>query len=46
MEAAGYQKVTELKKSCSNYWYGVAVKDGTTTHVSLSPQGVVRSEAD
>ena len=43
IEAAGYRQVTELKKGCSNYWNGLATKDGVTAHVSLSPQGVVHS---
>jgi len=46
IDAAGYHHVTGLKKGCDNYWHGVAEKDGTTTHVSLSPQGVVVPEGD
>jgi hypothetical protein len=46
IEAAGYTQVTQLKKGCDNWWHGVAVKDGVATHVSLSPQGQVRSEGD
>jgi hypothetical protein len=42
MNAAGYTNVTELKKGCGNFWNGLAMKDGVATHVSVSPQGVVR----
>jgi len=46
MNAAGYTQVSQLKKGCDNWWHGMAVKDGVATHVSLSPQGLVRSEGD
>jgi hypothetical protein len=46
MNAAGYQQVSDLKKGCDNYWHGMAIKGGVATHVSLSPQGLVRSEGD
>ena len=46
LDAAGYHQATGLKKGCDNYWHGVASKDGVSTHVSLSPQGVVRPEGD
>lgn len=46
MNAAGYTQVTEIKKGCDSWWHGMAVKDGNATHVSLSPQGEVRSEGN
>jgi hypothetical protein len=46
INAAGYTDVTELKKGCSNTWDALAMKDGVATHVSLSPQGVVRPQSD
>jgi hypothetical protein len=46
MNAAGYQKVHGLKKGCDSYWHGEATMNGSPTHVSLSPQGVVLPEGD
>jgi len=46
LNAAGYTHVSELKKGCSNYWNGLAIKDGVSTHVSLSPQGQAHSMGD
>ena len=46
MKTAGYTQVTELKKGCDSWWHGMAVKDGSATHVSLSPQGEVKSEGN
>ena len=46
IEAAGYTQVAELKKGCDDWWHGVAIRDGVATHVSLSPQGLVRSEGN
>jgi len=46
IEKAGYHKVTELKKSCDNFWHGKAEKDGAETRVVLSPTGEVHPEGD
>jgi len=46
MESAGFRQVRDLKKGCDNFWHGVAVKDGSETHVGLTPQGQVRSEGN
>jgi hypothetical protein len=46
MNAAGYQKVHALKKGCDSFWHGQGSKDGSITHVSLSPQGLVLPEGD
>lgn len=46
MESAGFRQVRDLKKGCDNFWHGVAVKDGSETHVGLTPQGEVRSEGN
>jgi len=46
LNAAGYLHATELKKTCTNYWHGLAVKDGIPTRVSLSPEGLAVPEGD
>jgi hypothetical protein len=46
MEAAGYKKVSGLKKGCDNSWHGRAEKDGNEVHVVLNPQGLVLLEGD
>ena len=46
IEAAGYRKVTGLKKSCDNFWHGKAEKDGREVRVVLSPQGQILPEGD
>ena len=46
MESAGFHQVRGLKKGCDNFWHGVAVKDGSETHVVLTPQGQVMREGD
>jgi len=46
MNAAGYMKVSQLKKGCDSYWHGMAIKDGVATHVVLAPQGLVQSEGN
>jgi hypothetical protein len=46
MEAAGYRKVSGLKKGCDNSWHGTAEKDGNMVHVVLNPQGLVLPEGD
>lgn len=46
IEAAGFSKVHGLKKGCDSFWHGKATKEGVDTHVSLSPQGLVRPEGD
>ena len=44
MEAAGYSNVTGLQKGCDNYWHAVAMKDGASVGVVLSPAGEVMTE--
>jgi hypothetical protein len=46
IEAAGYRKVSGLKKGCDNSWHGIAEKDGGHVHVVLNPQGLVLPEGD
>jgi hypothetical protein len=46
IEKAGYRKVSELKKSCANFWHGKALKDGAETRVVLSPLGEVHPEGE
>jgi hypothetical protein len=46
MQKAGFSKVHDLKKGCDNYWHGIAMKNGSETHVVASPQGKVMTEGD
>ncbi len=46
IEAAGYQKISNLRKGCDNYWHASAEKDGKPVFVVLSPQGEVMPEGD
>lgn len=46
MEGAGFRHVRELKKSCDNFWHATAIKDGSESHVALSPHGDVMREGD
>jgi len=46
IEAAGYAQVHDLRKGCDNFWHGEAIKDGTESHVALSPAGQVLPEGD
>lgn len=43
--AAGYTRITGLKKGCDNFWHAQAVKDGAPTGVLLAPDGRVQAEA-
>ena len=42
--AAGYTEVTDLKKGCYNYWHALAMKDGASVGVVVSPTGEVMTE--
>lgn len=44
IEAAGYSNVSGLQKGCDNYWHAVAMKDGASVGVVLSPKGEVMTE--
>lgn len=46
IEAAGYTQVTNLKKSCDNFWHGRATLNGVETNVLVTPDGRVRPEGD
>lgn len=46
METAGFHQVRDLKKGCDNFWHGMATKDGSESHVRLTPQGQVTREGD
>jgi hypothetical protein len=46
IESAGFQQVSDLKKGCDNFWHGKAVKDGSESHVVLTPQGQVAREGN
>lgn len=46
MERAGFHQVRDLMKGCDNFWHGTAVKDGSETHVAVTPQGQVLREGD
>src|SRR5882672_9437599 len=44
IEAAGYNHVTDLSKGCDNYWHAIAMKDGASIGVVVSPTGEVMTE--
>jgi len=44
IEAAGYNHVTDLSKGCDNYWHAIAMKDGASVGVVVSPTGEVMTE--
>ncbi len=44
IEAAGYTQVSDLKKGCDNYWHAIAMKDGASVGVVVSPTGEVMTE--
>jgi hypothetical protein len=46
IEKAGFHKVTDLKKSCDNFWHARADKDGAMINIALSPQGDVMIEGN
>ena len=46
IEAAGYRRVSGLKKGCDNAWHAVAVKDGGPVRVVLNPEGKVLPDGD
>jgi hypothetical protein len=46
IEAAGYTQVSDLKKGCDNYWHAIAMKDGASVGVVVSPQGEVMTEGN
>ena len=44
IEAAGYNHVSGLSKGCDNYWHAIAMKDGASVGVVVSPTGEVMTE--
>jgi hypothetical protein len=44
IEQAGYSNVTGLSKGCDNYWHGIAMKNGASVGVVVSPTGEVMTE--
>ena len=46
MEAAGYSQVRDLKKGCDNYWHAIAMRDGMTMRIVLSPTGEILREGN
>lgn len=46
MQQAGYDRVHDLKKSCDNFWHGLAERDGGQLRIALTPQGKVLREDD
>ena len=46
IEAAGFDQVRDLTKSCDNFWHGRALRDGREVYVVLSPQGHVLTEGN
>jgi hypothetical protein len=45
-KAAGYQKLTGLKKGCDSVWHGKAMKDGTPVNLAITPKGEVLEEGN
>jgi hypothetical protein len=43
---AGYSQVHALKKSCDNFWHGLAIKNGAEVNVVLTPDGKVMREGN
>ena len=46
IEAAGYQKVRDLRKGCDNYWHATAEKENKSLYVVLTPKGEVMEEGN
>jgi hypothetical protein len=46
LQQAGYGRVHDLKKSCDNFWHGLADRSGKPARIALSPQGKVLVEDD
>ena len=46
IEQAGYTQVTGLTKGCDNYWHGIAMKDGSSVGVVVSPTGEVMKDGN
>jgi hypothetical protein len=46
IEQAGYSQVTGLTKGCDNYWHGIAIKDGSSVGVVVSPTGEVMKDGN
>lgn len=44
--AAGYNRASELKKSCDNFWHGKVLKNGQEIRVVLTPEGQVIREGN
>jgi hypothetical protein len=44
IEQAGYSQVTDLSKGCDNYWHAIAMKNGASVGVVVSPTGEVMTE--
>ena len=44
IEQAGYNHVTDLSKGCDNYWHAIAMKNGASVGVVVSPTGEVMTE--
>jgi hypothetical protein len=46
IEQAGYTNVTGLTKGCDNYWHGIAMRDGSSVGVVVSPTGEVMKDGN
>ena len=45
-KAAGYDKLTGLKKGCDSVWHGKALKNGQAVNLAITPKGEVLEEGD
>ena len=46
IEAAGYSKVTGLRKGYDAVWHGMAMKGASSVRVALTPEGKVFEEGN
>lgn len=45
-DTAGFRSAKELRKGCDNYWHAIAIKDGKSVRVVLSPTGEIMLEGE
>ena len=45
-KAAGYQKVTGLRKGCDSVWHGKAMKGTDAVNIAITPKGEVLPDGD
>jgi len=45
-KAAGYDKLSGLKKGCDSVWHGKAMKNGQAVNLAITPKGEVLEEGN